>query len=176
VRHAKWIVVTMLLVLVICGSSSALASHGIRGTGYRAALAAQRAEARRAAELREERRAERRERLREKRQIVHYSKLYGHRVGRWWPLCHEWFPGREREALYVMSGESGGDEKAGRTNGFQFCGLWQLWRGHLQKFREVTGHAFFWGVLVPEYNAEMTAHMTKRGRDWSAWPNTRPPW
>lgn len=79
---------------------------------------------------------------------------------------HEWFPGHEGDALYVMRGESGGDRLA--TNGTCWS-LWQLHECHAAAFRRITGHAFFWGVLVPRYSAEMTAHMTNGGRDWSSW-------
>ena len=67
-----------------------------------------------------------------------------------------------------MRGESGG--RPGITNGDGTCrGLWQINQCNATAFKRITGHPYFWGVLVPEYNAEMTSHMIRGGVDWSAW-------
>ena len=144
-----------------------LAAHcSSRGDTYAQALAAKAHI--RAAALAAARRAATRER--EARRIAEetarFGRLYGAGVGRWYPLVHRWFPGHEGDALYVMHGESGGDPYA--SNGTCWS-LWQIHECHARKFREVTGHGFFWGVLVPAYSAEMTAHMTRGGIDWSSW-------
>ena len=163
------VVVSALLVAAggeLPGRTAAAASCSTRGLGYHEALvykAQLRAQAIAAARRAAARaRAERREAA----QIAYFSGLYGARTGRWYPLVHRHFPGHEREALYVIRGESGGNP--GASNGI--CrGLFQLHVCHAAAFRRVTGKPYFNGVYDPAANIRFAAHMSNGGRNWSAW-------
>jgi len=133
-----------------------------RGLGYREALDLQ-AAAERRAELRAERERERR---RDARAVRRWSRTYGHAVGRWAGIVNDYFTGHVGEALYVIRGESGGDQRA--DNGV--CrGLLQLHECHAAAFRRVTGKSYFWGGFSPRANVRFAAYMSRGGRDWSAW-------
>ena len=163
------VALTIVTATILRTDSVAHAHRTSRGDGYAEALQAKARD--RAAALAATQRAAAREREARfvARETARFSRLYGRRVARWYPLVHRYFPGQERDALYVMRGESGGNRKAGATNGYRFNGLWQLSRGHARKFREVTGRPYFWGVFNAEANARMTAYMSRGGRNWSAW-------
>jgi hypothetical protein len=115
---------------------------------YRATLRA--AALRQAHERADRQRAQRRE----ARQIAYFSRLYGHRVGRWAPLVAEFFPKSQLgNALYCISRESGGDPSAHNPSGA--TGLFQL-----------VGYRF--NVFPPRINVRMAYHLW-RARGWQPW-------
>jgi len=94
------------------------------------------------------------------------ARSYATGVEQWRGLCERYFPGHVDEALYVMSGESGGNPRA--SNGI--CrGLFAIHECHASAFRRVTGLPYFDGVYDPEANARFAAYLSGGGTNWSAW-------
>jgi len=156
------VIVIVAILMGLAASGPAAAHAASRGAGYQLwleAQAAKRAAAERAL-------AEAREARRDAAAVEKFSRLYGVRVGRWAPLVRDYFPRHVADAMFVLRGESGGNPRA--DNGT--CrGLWQIHQCHAAAFRRITGKPYFWGVYSARANARMTAHMTRGGRNWSAW-------
>jgi soluble lytic murein transglycosylase-like protein len=94
------------------------------------------------------------------------SRSYSSGTEQWRGLCSAYFPGHVDEALYVMSGESGGNPRA--SNGI--CrGLFQIHECHASAFRRVTGLPYFDGVYDPTANVRFAAYLSGGGTNWSAW-------
>ncbi len=126
-----------------------------------------RAEQRRLARERAERRArEAAERAARKAAAQAAETHYGSGAEQWRGLVSAYFPGHVDEALVVIRGESGGDQRA--DNGT--CrGLFQIHECHASKFEQVTGLPYFDGVYDPTANVRFAAYLSGGGTNWSAW-------
>lgn len=152
-------------ILILCGLSygpCAVAAQPVRGAGYEAALAADGA----VADPIDRTGTQTLSARRRAAKIAYWSRVFGWNVARWYQPVHAYFPGHEREAFYVIRGESGGNPRARNA----VClGLFQLHRCHADNFRRVTGRPFYWSVYKPWPNIRYAAYMSRGGRDWSSW-------